>query len=55
MSKTIEDRICTFCESQYKLSYDPEDTSGFGKCCPFCGEEYTENQDDYYDDEDSGC
>lgn len=30
---------CSFCESQYKIQYDTEETSGFHKHCPFCGEE----------------
>lgn len=44
-NKEVENRICNFCESQYKLSYSLEDTSGFSKHCPFCGNEH--NDEDY--------
>lgn len=36
MSKEVVTKFCTFCESEYKLSYDRENTSGFEKYCPFC-------------------
>jgi hypothetical protein len=47
MSKNeVESKICQFCESQYKLSYNPEDASGFSKYCPFCGEVEGEGQEE---------
>ena len=36
MSKEIENRICSCCDSQYKVVYDLVQTSGFDKFCPFC-------------------
>lgn len=54
MSKEIENRLCEVCESEYKLVYDPNSTSGYAKHCPFCGEVYSEAspEDDLeYDDE----
>ena len=55
MSKIIEDLICIVCESQYKLVYDINNTSGFSKACPFCTSEQSdedkENIDDKSDDE----
>jgi hypothetical protein len=38
MSKEIETVICGVCESQYKIVYDPNETSGYRKFCSFCGE-----------------
>jgi len=37
-NKEVEKVICEFCESRYKLVYDPTETSGYDKFCPFCGE-----------------
>lgn len=39
MSKEVENKLCYFCESEYKLSYNADDVSGNPKFCPFCGEE----------------
>lgn len=36
MAKEIETKICTCCDSQYKLVYELSQTSGFAKFCPFC-------------------
>jgi hypothetical protein len=42
--KTIETQDCGFCESNYKLSFSPDNVSGFSKFCPFCGNEiYADN------------
>jgi hypothetical protein len=46
MSKEVESKICQFCESQYKLSYNPEETSGYPKYCSFCGEMESEEQEE---------
>ncbi len=39
MSKEVINHVCRYCESEFKLSYDPNNVSGFPKFCPFCGEE----------------
>lgn len=46
MSKEIENRTCDCCESRYKLVYDLNETSGFAKHCPFCGEIISPNEED---------
>lgn len=46
MTKEIDNKTCECCESSYRLVYDPNNTSGYAKFCPFCGSEI-------YDDEDS--
>ena len=51
MSKEIENRICQFCESEYKLMYDLDDTSGHPKFCCFCGEECYNEEDENESDE----
>ena len=45
MSKEIENKICPECESSYRLVYDPQDTSGYSKFCPFCGAEHDDEVD----------
>ncbi len=39
MKKEIANKLCGFCESEYKLSFSPDDASGYPKFCPFCGNE----------------
>lgn len=39
MSKEVINHVCRYCESEFKLSYDPNNVSGFPKFCSFCGEE----------------
>jgi hypothetical protein len=46
MSKEVENHLCDFCESEYKLLYNLDDTSGYSKYCPFCGELQEEDVDD---------
>lgn len=53
MSKEIENKVCRFCESQYKLSYDAEETSGYSKYCPFCSEMFNDDDDDDEDENDN--
>lgn len=50
MSKEIRDIICPFCESEYKISYDPARVSGTNKFCCFCGEIQEDEGDDDSDD-----
>jgi hypothetical protein len=51
MPKEVEEKICVFCESQYKLSYVGEDVSGYPKFCCFCGETWDEGSYDEKDEE----
>jgi uncharacterized Zn-finger protein len=46
MSKEVDNKICSFCESVYKLSYNPEETSGYSKYCPFCSEMENDTDDE---------
>lgn len=55
-SKSVETKICSFCESQFKLSYDAEEVSGYPKFCPFCSESWEDSHSLYDEkDEDVGC
>lgn len=51
MSKEVNNKICTFCESQYKISYDLEEVSGMPKFCSFCGESWEEDDSPYEEDD----
>jgi hypothetical protein len=53
MSKEVEKRTCPECESNYKLLYDLETTSGFPRFCPFCSAESYDTDRLLYDDEDN--
>jgi hypothetical protein len=39
MSKEVENHICEYCESEFKLVFVTDEVSGLPKFCPFCGEE----------------
>lgn len=39
MSREVEKIFCKCCESDYKILYEQDDTSGRAKFCPFCGDE----------------
>lgn len=45
MSKEVESLDCICCESQFKLVYDLNNTSGFPKFCCFCGEALEDEED----------
>lgn len=52
MTKEVEKKICHFCESEYKLMYDLDNTNGHAKFCPFCGSDaYDEPESDEDEDE----
>jgi hypothetical protein len=38
MAKEVEKVFCQCCESEYKILYEPENTSGLPKFCCFCSE-----------------
>jgi hypothetical protein len=50
MSKEISKFECRYCDSAFKVIYDPAETSGYPKLCPFCGSDL--DSDDDYDEED---
>lgn len=51
MTKEIENKICVYCDSQYRLIYNLEETSGYAKVCPFCGSELDEEDKENDDTE----
>lgn len=52
MSREVNKVICRDCESEYKLMYDLDDTSGHPKFCPFCASEvYNDDEEDSEDEE----
>jgi len=54
MSKEIENKECTECESSYRLVYNLDDTSGYPKFCPFCCVEiYKDEEEQTLHEEDS--
>jgi hypothetical protein len=46
MSREVSKVICRDCESEYKLMYDLDDTSGHPKFCPFCAAEVYDDSDE---------
>jgi hypothetical protein len=51
MSKEIQKKECSECESNFKLVFSLDETSGYPKFCPFCGcdiydEEEPHNEED---------
>jgi hypothetical protein len=44
MSKEVDKLICSYCESEYKLMYDLDNTSGHPKFCPFCASDIFEEE-----------
>ena len=52
-NKEVEKKECKYCESDYKLIFDLDDTSGHPNFCPFCGEENYDDSDELdFNDED---
>jgi rRNA maturation endonuclease Nob1 len=51
-SREINKLACDFCESEYKLMYNLDETSGSPKFCPFCGSDVFEDEDTVLDDDD---
>ncbi len=52
MGREINKLTCDFCESDYKLMYDLDDTNGHPKFCPFCGTDVVEDDEDESDYDD---
>lgn len=51
MSREINNLTCDFCESEYKLMYNLDNTNGTPKFCPFCGSDiYVEEEGDEQED-----
>jgi hypothetical protein len=44
MSREVEKRFCDYCESEYKIMYDLNETNGRTKFCPFCGSDVFDNE-----------
>ena len=49
MSKEVAKFECKNCESLFRIIYDPVETSGHPKVCPFCDSDL--DSDDYYEQE----
>jgi hypothetical protein len=55
MTKEVEKIFCQYCESEYKILYESENTSGLPKFCCFCtepifGDDYDENDENKNDE-----
>lgn len=53
MSKEIENKECSECESAFRLVYNLDTTSGYPKFCPFCSAEIYIEQEETNEEEDS--
>jgi hypothetical protein len=56
MSKTTAEVWCASCDSEFKVYYSPDNTSGLHKFCTFCGsvlEPEDDNDNDVDNDEDN--
>ena len=43
-TKEVDNKLCEYCESEYRLTYSLDKSSGFPKFCPFCGSENCEDE-----------
>lgn len=50
MSKEVEKIKCKFCESEYKVLYNYEETQGNPRFCSFCGEECFDDEEVDFDE-----
>ena len=48
--KHVEKLVCRYCESDYKVIYYDEESTGQTRFCPFCGEEPHDVIDDLMED-----
>lgn len=44
--KTTEKHFCNDCESEFKIVFELENTSGYPKFCPFCNSELEDEDDE---------
>lgn len=51
MSKEVQKFECHYCDSTFKIVYDPAETSGYPKLCPFCGSDLDSDEDDYLEED----
>lgn len=51
MGREIDKLTCDFCESEYKLMYDLDETNGHPKFCPFCGSDVVDDSADEYNED----
>jgi hypothetical protein len=54
MSKEVENKTCSCCDSEYRLVYTLGDTSGWPKFCPFCGAD-AYDEDEKNDEDTDEC
>ena len=50
--KETEKHFCNDCESEFKLIFEVDSTSGFPKFCPFCAGELNDREDEDEEEDD---